>query len=247
MSYPKWQRRTHVILTDLAAQKMGLPERLRRILTMHTLEPDSWTLFQMPAHYMPFSAYIGAQATGDAGRLLVRYNDPRIGYQRLSIAMHFMADCASPFHTCLFNIRAQKYHRRYEEYVARNMLRGHAFKNALAETPSCWVVPEYSCNLTAGARTIASKAHEELDTILDRIQSCHFWERQQEIASITTDLLIWALRMCETQIHSVISRVPDVRPLPAPSGSLISYRNPLSALLFYRTHASALFQQLVSQ
>jgi hypothetical protein len=231
-----------MILTDLAAQKMGIPEGLRRILTMHTLEPDSWTLLQMPAHYMPFSAYIGAQAAADARRMLVRYSDPRIGYQRLAIAMHFMADCASPFHTSLFNVRAQKYHRRYEEYVARNMLKGHAFKDALVETPSYWIHPEYTRDLVAGARTIAARASEEFDIILDRIRSCHLWEQQQEIASITTDLLICALRMCETQIYTAISVVPDERPLTTPSGSLISYRNPLGALLFYRTHASALFQ-----
>lgn len=243
MAYRHWQRRTHQILTEIAARKMELPDPAVGILKAHTLEPDSWTLLQMPAHYLPFSAHIAAHAANDAKRMLARYSDPRIGYQRLAIAMHFMADCASPFHTCLFDFKAQRYHRQYEEYVARNMLRGHCFSQMLLGSPRHGIFPEYARDLAAGAYHIGGLAHASLGVILKQIRTDPVWEKRRDVAGITADHLLDALRMCQTQIHAVVTHVHDSGLRCPVQDPLISYHNPLGALLFYRTHVGTLIQQ----
>jgi len=246
MTHKEWKRVTHLILTDIAAQKLGLPESVRHILTEHTLEPDTWTLLQMPVHYLPFAPSISAHAAAEARHLLGRGRDPRIGYQRLAIALHFMADCACPFHTSLFDLPAQKFHRSYEEYVARNMLRGHTFVDALAGTPSSWIHAEYARDIASGARAIGELAAEELDLIVRRIRSCHGWEHRCDVAAATTDLLVGALRMCETEIYSVTAAVSKGgSPLPEQTGSCALYRSPLGAYPFYRTHVRALLRPIV--
>jgi hypothetical protein len=197
----------------------------------------------MPAHYHPFAAYIGAQATADARRMLSKYRDPRIGYQRLAIAMHFMADCASPFHSSPFDFTAQRYHRTYEDYVAKNMYEGHCFSEILYGSTGMDIMHEYVHDLAAGANHIAGLARASLGPILNRIRTDPFWEKRREIASVTADLLLGALMMCMTQIHVATSCLPENHATSRTIDRSMSYYKQPGALFFYRTHASALLQE----
>jgi hypothetical protein len=232
--------RTHADLTEMAAGKMGLNMDLVGYLVNYSRVPDTWSIFQMPLHYMPFAAVVATQCTREARRQIDILHNFRNGLQLLSLGMHFMADCGCPWHHRLFSFAAQRYHLAYERFVSDNMDKGHCFREFLLETPDHNFFPEFRDDLCRGALYIGVVADQAFDYLYHAIRNHPGWEEDAGVAAITRTLLENSLRMCETQIEHVKDTLYAAFPLP---GSVEEFREQPRALTFYRLNAGRHYRE----